>query len=463
MRLLTRSLLVAVAALPVSAQQPAIISDSAIRAIIKDRVDAKLSAGIVVGVVEPNGQRRVVSYGVSGTARPLDANTVFEIGSITKTFTSGVLAEMAARGEVRLDDPVARYLPATVKIPSRGGKQITLQDLATQSSGLPRMPNNFRPADPTNPYADYTAEQMYAFLSGYELRRDIGAEYEYSNLGVGLLGHALTLRSGLSLEQMYRRYLLDPLGMNDTRIALTPDMRARLALGHNESGDVVPNWDVGMLGGAGSLRSTVSDMLTYLAANIAADLDSTRKPLGPALHATHVRRRPAGSMGIGLGWHLRSTPDSSLIVWHNGGTGGYRTFAGYDPARRTGVVVLTNSNIGADDIGFYLLSPSIPLRPPKLPAWVGRKEIVLPPEVLDRYVGEYELTPAFHIVVERDGNGLVVTPTGQGRARIFAEREGEFFLRAVDAQISFQTDASGKVTGLVLHQNGRDQPAAKIR
>jgi len=371
---------------------------------------------------------------------------------------------MARRGEVRLDDPVAKYLPATVTVPSRGGRQITLLDLATQSSGLPRMPNNFTPKDPANPYADYTPALMYAFLSSYQLPRDVGAEYEYSNLGVGLLGHALSLRAKADLETMYRRYLLDPLGMRDTRVALTPSMRERLALGHDEAGKAVPNWDAAALGGAGALRSTASDMLTYLAANIAADADSTRGALSPALHAAHVRRHDAGQGGIGLAWHLRPVPGGGTVVWHNGGTGGYRTFAGYDPARRVGVVVLTNSSgAGHDDLGFHLLAPSLALRPPTRPAWVGRKEVALPATVLDRYVGEYQLAPTFSLVVTREGDGLVTQATGQGKVRIYAESETEFFLKVVDARLSFQVDASGKATGLTLHQNGRDVPGAKVR
>ena len=442
------------------AQQPALASDSAIRAIIKDRVDARLASGIVVGVLEPDGRRRIVAYGTSGSARPLDGNSVFEIGSITKTFTAALLADMVARGEVWLDDPVAKFLPA-VKIPSRNGRQITLLDLATQSSGLPGMPNNFAPKDPTNPYADYTSVAMYSFLGSYELPRDIGEKYEYSNLGVGLLGHILTLRGKADLETLYRRRLLDPLGMSDTRITLTPSMRERLALGHNQSGVIVPNWDLDALAGAGALRSTVADMLTYVAANLAADVDSTRGPLAPTLHATHVRRRAAGSstMGIGLAWHILTTPDG-VITWHNGGTGGYRTFSGYDAAHRTGVVVLTNSNQGADDIGFHLLAPSVPLLSKKV---VQRTAITLPPAALDAYVGEYELAPQFHIVITRGTDGLVAEPTGQGKAPLFAEKESEFFFKVVDAQVTFERDSAGKVTAMVLHQNGQNLRGAKIK
>jgi serine-type D-Ala-D-Ala carboxypeptidase/endopeptidase len=448
------------------AQEIALPSDSAIREIIRGRVDAGTAVGIVVGVIEPDGRRRVVAYGKSGTARALDASTVFEIGSITKAFTGIVLAEMARRGEVRLDDPVAKYLPASVTVPSRNGREITLLDLATQSSGLPRLPDNLKPKDSANPYADYGAEHLYAFLSSHQLRRDVGAQYEYSNLGVGLLGHALALRAKTDLETLYRRYLLDPLGMRDTRVALTPSMRERLAPGHNEAGDIVSNWDVGVLGGAGGLRSTATDMLTFLAANIAADVDSARGALAPALHDSHVRRRDAGptGMGIGLAWHIRPTSGGGSIVWHNGGTGGYRAFAGFDPVQRRGVVVLTNSGgAGHDDIGFHLLSPSIPLLAPKRPSWVSRKEIQLPAATLDRYVGEYQLAPTFAMVVTREGDGLTIQPTGQGKSRIYAEQDTVFFSKIVDAQISFQVDGAGKVTGLTLHQNGRKVPGAKVK
>ena len=159
-------------------------------------------------------------------------------------------------------------------------------------------------------------------------------------------------------------------------------------------------------------------------------------------------------MGIGLAWHLLTRPDGGVIVWHNGGTGGYRTFSGYDAQRRIGVVVLTNSNISADDIGFHLLAPAIPLHPPQLPSIVTRKEINLPGAILDRYVGDYELAAAFHIVVTRGADGLIIEPTGQGKTPIFAENETEFFLKLVDAQITFDVDSNGNATALTLHQNG---------
>ena len=438
---------------PARAQSP-VPADSAILAIIRARVDGGWNAGIAVGVIDADGTRRVIAYGPGPGGKPLDGNSVFEIGSITKTFTSTLLADMVRRGEVTLDEPVAKLLPAAVKVPERGGKQITLVDLATQSSGLPRMPTNFKPRDPNNPYADYDAPLMYAFLAGYVLPRDIGAQYEYSNLGVGLLGHALALKSGKPYEAILRERVLDPLGMRDTRITLTGAMRERLAPGHEAYGDPVANWDLDALAGAGALRSTVNDMLKYVAAN----LDSASKPLGPAMHDAHRPLRSGGSptMQIGLNWHIVASNGHSL-TWHNGGTGGYRTFTGFDEARHIGVVVLSNTSASVDDIGIHLLDAQRPLAtPPKL-----RKAIAVGAAVLDRYVGEYVLVPGFSLTVTRDGDKLMVQPTGQEKNPVFAESETDFFFKVVDAQLTFTKDEQGTVTGLVLHQNGANRPARK--
>src|SRR5690242_6770982 len=337
------------------------LSDSAIRAVIKDRVDSKRSSGIAVGILDPDGHTRVFAYGTSGTSRPLDAQSVFEIGSITKTFTATTLADMVVKGEVKLDDPVAKYLPASAHVPARNGREITLVDLATQSSGLPRMPSNFAPKDRANPYADYTEQQAIDFVSSYALPRDVGAKYEYSNLGMGLLGIALARREGVSYEALVRKHVIDPLGMTDTRVTFTPSMRERLALGHDENGAVASNWDIPGLAGAGALRSTVSDMLRYLQANV----DPSHTTLAPALEMAHAKRYATDNpnLSLGLAWHIVRTSVGSTITWHNGGTGGYRTFIGFDSTRHAGVVVLSNSATSVDDIGLHFVDPRVPLAP----------------------------------------------------------------------------------------------------
>jgi serine-type D-Ala-D-Ala carboxypeptidase/endopeptidase len=440
--------------LPGAAQFP---TDSAVRTIIKQRVDDRRSPGIVVGLLEPDGKTRVVAYNERTHGEPVfDARTLFEIGSITKAFTGALLADMVARGDVKLDDPVAKFLPPTVRMPARAGKQITLLDLATQSSALPRLPANMKPANSANPYADYTVDQLYEFLGSHELRRDIGAQYEYSNLGFGLLGHVLALRAGQSYEALVRERILAPLGMNNTSITLSAQQRALLAPGHNIGGDTVANWDLPVFAGAGALRSNVEDMLTFLQANVNPHAGNA-----PRIHGAHVARKPAGNnMEIGLGWHIMKRPDRK-IVWHNGGTGGYRAFAGFDPETRRGVVVLTNSAEGQDDIGFHLLDNSLPLAPST--ARAQRTAIDLAADVLQRYVGEYELTPALKMVVTRSDAALYGALTGQGAIRLCPESQTEFFLKEVDAQIKFNINAAGAVESLTLFQNGQTITARKVR
>lgn len=434
-------------------------TDRDIRTILQQRIDAfHQGVGIVVGVIDPEG-RRVVAYGSleKGDARPLNGETVFEIGSVTKVFTSLLLVDMAQHGEVSLTDPVAKFLPAGVTVPQRGGRTITLQDLSRQISGLPRMPGNFAPKDPANPYADYSPEQLFAFLSTYQLTRDIGSKYEYSNLGVGLLGQALARRAGLDFENLVRTRICVPLGMKSTGIALSPDMKARLAVGHDGNLAPVANWDLPTLAGAGALRSDVDDMLSFLA----VQLGYTASKLAPAMAAMLGPRTPTGVPGlsIALGWHVLDA-DGAELIWHNGQTGGYRSFVGFNPITRVGVVVLSNTSNegGIDDIGMHLLDPSLPL----MSAPKEHKEIALDPKRMDSFVGQYQLMPEFILTVTREGDGLFVQATGQPKGRIFPEGERAFFAKMVNAQFTFEPDVNGKAGGLVLHQGGRDLPAKRI-
>ncbi len=425
-------------------------------AMIQSRVDEDRAVGIVLGVIEADGTTRIVSYGDAGpNARPLGEKTVFEIGSITKVFTATLLADMAARGEVSLADPVAKYLPESVTMPTRDGQEIILLDLSTHHSGLPRLPGNFSPKDPTNPYADYTVEQMYTFLSGYKLKRDIGSEYEYSNLAVGLLGHVLARASGQSYEGLVRERILEPLGMTRTGIELNEDMQDWVTDGHDAEGNVVPLWDLPTLAGAGALRSDVTDMLVFVAANTGPATTQLER----SMRATHeMQERVNKRMAVALNWHVQYVGDEQ-ILWHNGGTGGFRTFIGFDPATSVGVVVLTNSGHGADDIGFHLINAGMPLAGPP----VERTEVKVSKDILDTYVGEYQLLPDFKIVVTRKWGRLYVQATGQEKFKVFAESETKFFYTVVDAQITFVEDESGAITSLILHQNGANTPAPKVK
>jgi D-alanyl-D-alanine-carboxypeptidase/D-alanyl-D-alanine-endopeptidase len=437
------TLLVGIACGQRAAAAPA---DAVIRDILAERIDTyRGSVGMVVGMIEPSG-RRVVAYGrrEAGDPRPLDGDTLFEIGSITKVFTALLLADMVARGEVALADPVGKLLSADAKVPERGGRAITLIDLATHTSALPRMPANFAPKDPLDPYADYSVARLNEFLSSHALTRDIGSKYEYSNLGVGLLGLALCRRAGMDYETLVRARVAEPLGMASTRVALSPELQARLTVGHDGELTKVPNWNLSeAFAGAGALRSSANDLLAFLAAN----LGYTPTPLAPAMADMLKVRRPIGKDSeIALGWHIvkRAGVDT---VWHNGQTGGYYSFIGCDAKARTGVVVLSNASADIADLGMHLLDAGIPLKK-------QRKEIVVDPKLLDRYVGRYELAPNFILTVTRDAGRLFVQATGQARFEAHAESERDFFYRIVDAQITFETDNQGRATRLILHQNG---------
>lgn len=439
------------------APETAAPSDADIRQILVDRIDLQhQSVGIVAGVIGPEG-RRVIAYGhmEKGDTRPLNGDTIFEIGSVTKVFTSLLLADMVQRGEVALDDPVTKYLPPVAKMPQRNGRSITLVDLATHTSGLPRLPTNMSLV-PSNPYADYSVEQLYQFLSTYQLSRDIGSQYEYSNLGGGLLGHVLALRAGMTYEALVESRISTPLGMNRTRITLTPEMKARLAAGHDAALETVENWDMPTLAGAGALRSTADDLLAFVAAN----LGYTKSPLAPAMAAMLKVRRPTGQPGleVALGWHI-FTAGGKEIIWHNGGTGGYRSFIGFDPKARVGVVVLSNAKTeaGVDDIGRHLLDPSVPLLTPK-----EHKQVAVDSKLFETYLGRYQLAPDFIITITREGDHFFEQATGQPKAEIFPESERDYFLKVVDAQITFVTDSNGRATELILHQGGLDQHAKRI-
>jgi CubicO group peptidase (beta-lactamase class C family) len=315
--------------------------------IVRKDLESGKRMGIAVGVLK-DGRASFFGYGrisSQNEASP-DGDTVFEIGSITKAFTGILLAQLSVEGLVSLDDPVRKHLSANFSVPSRAGREITLLHLATHRSGLPCLPENVWPKDLANPYADYTVEHLKKFLAVHALRHDPGERYEYSNLGAGLLGLALATRAGRSYEELVRLRICDPWGMVDTRIALSDEMKRRLAPGHTPDGGRVANWDIPTLAGCGALRSTANDMLKFLAANLGDD---------PEIRLSHAPCADVEQgMKIGLGWHLIPAP-GELYVWHNGGTGGYRSYAGFAKEKRLGVVVLSNTSEDVDALAMAIL------------------------------------------------------------------------------------------------------------
>jgi CubicO group peptidase (beta-lactamase class C family) len=425
-------------------------------ALLKERVDTgRESTGLVAVVLD--GRRRIdAAYGRSDAAdnRALDADTIFEIGSISKVFTALLLADMIVRGEVAADDPVAKFLPDSVRVPFFVEAPITLLDLATYTSGLPRMPSNFTPRNAANPYADYTVEQLYDFVSNHKLRFKPGTHYEYANLGFGLLGHALALRAGKSYEELVVSRICAPLGMESTSITFSPSMQQRLAHGHNANLEPVANWDIPTLAGAGALRSSANDLVKFLEACLGNKPSPLEAAMATMLGQRHPTERPR--VEVAHGWFV-STSYRDEIAWKDGGTGGYATFIGYSTKSRRASILLSNTaDYSANlKLGVHLINPAYALT--KL-----HRQIAVDPAILAAYVGRYELDPNFVLTVRADGNRLFVQATAQAEFEAFAESETDFFYRVVDAQITFDRPEGGMAPALTLHQNGKDRPGKRL-
>lgn len=329
---------------------------------IQSRVDNDIITGIVVGVVTPEGTS-YYNYGVKSydTQEPVDENTVFEIGSNTKTFTGLLLANEVLKGKLNLDDPIQKLLPEGITSPTRNGEEIRLVNLATHTSSLPRIPHIQNPNSPHGPFANLTFDDIYNFLNDYELKHDIGTHWEYSNLGTGLLGLIIAGKYNTDYESMLINEISSPLGMTDTRIECTPEMEKRAAKGHS-MGNEVDKYYLPAIAGAGAIRSTAVDMIKYLKANMGLE----KTDLCEAMQLSHKNTgRGNEHVKMGLGWIIMDV-EGEEVIWHDGGTKGQMSFMGFNKSRNIGVVVLTNSTGFPDDIGFHLLNPLYKLANPKI-------------------------------------------------------------------------------------------------
>jgi serine-type D-Ala-D-Ala carboxypeptidase/endopeptidase len=347
------------AAKPPKAPDPAMppVSLDGLQAVLKHDLDGQLTsgalapethAGVTIGVIE-HGKRLVFCY---GTAKP---DSIFEIGSISKTFTATILAQMVEQGKVRLDEPVRELLPPGTVSKPESGAEITLLDLSDQHSGLPRMPDNFHPADPSNPYADYDAKALYEYIAKHGVALAPNTPFGYSNLGVGLLGQALANAAKMAYPDLLEAEVTGPLGLRDTGVVLTAAMQTRFIQGYDGEHKPAHAWDLVALAGAGGIRSTADDMLTYLEAQLhpdglpaSAKTEPDGRTLAAAIGMTHeIRADVGGGMHIGLNWFRI---DETGSYWHNGGTGGYSSYALFNPGKDFAVIVLSNTTVGPQSI-----------------------------------------------------------------------------------------------------------------
>ena len=320
-------------------------------------------AALVIGVYQ-RGQNWVGGFGTAesgGTNRKPDGDTIFEIGSITKVFTGFALADAANRGIVKLDDPLVALLPDGSQPNDTQVRQITLKQLATHSSGVPRLPADFweqAKGQEANPYAGYTVIELFASLASVKLNRAPGTGYEYSNYGAALLGQALALKQGTTYSNLLHQRILDPLAMTDSFLIVPEANKARFVGGYSPTGESTTSWDFDAFAPAGGLHSTANDLLKFIRAAHGPDDDS----LGKALKLTLQLHSDTVMQKVGLGWHQLTTIEDLAVWWHNGGTGGYVSYLGIDPAHQTGVIVLANygdalgGKFDLDKIGVNILT-----------------------------------------------------------------------------------------------------------
>jgi CubicO group peptidase (beta-lactamase class C family) len=383
-------------------------------------------------------------------ARPITPDTQFELGSVTKVFTALLLAESERLGKVSRLDPAAMYLLPPGDPDQATLAKITLLSLATHTSGLPRLSGNLRltPKDESDPYASYDRVKLVEALRADGSVALVGRAVVYSNFGASILGEALASAWATTYTDALRNHVLDPLGMINTTVGIAGSPPPQdFAPAHDASGKRVPHWTCQAYAPCGGLRSSARDMACFLAACLGQDGNRLR----PAIDATLEPQQTVEETGghIGLAWNLTDDADVP-VAWHNGATAGSHAFVAFSRKTSAGVAILSSIQKGSEKLGFELLGAKPPQ--PK----------ISPVENAADYVGHYPLTPAFAIAITTENGGLFAQATGQPKFPIFAAGKDRFFLKVVNAQISFHRDNADKVAGLTLHQGGKDKPAAKV-
>ncbi len=419
---------------------------------IDKRISQGLNMSIAIAIIDQNGVRYFNFGKTSVKGKDVDENTIYEIGSITKVFTGILLAQQVLDVDLKLDDKINDYLPDEVKVPVMGEKEITFGNLTDHTSGLPRMPPNFDNFTSLNSYAEFTVNQMYEFISNYQPTRTVGSGFEYSNLAQGLLGHLLAENKNTTYEKLMIQTIALPLEMNDTKIEFDQRMRDNLALGH-AGREVMENMYLPAIVGAGAIRSSTSDLAKFISAN----MGNIENPLIPAMELSHLERHDkANNKGVGMGWIIKKGKRGDVIS-HAGGTYGYRAFAGFIKESHIGVVVLTNSFIGVDDIGQHLLDPSSKLKKVK----TKEEAIEINDTTLEKYVGVYEINPELMLSLTLEESQLYAQATGQQKYKIYGETETVFFLTISEAKIEFMF-SNDVVTSLLFTDFGQTMRVEKI-
>lgn len=434
------------------------IGNDELRAVLEQRFKGdRTGACIAAGVIDDGVTATAYYCADPNSQRPYDGHTAFEIGSITKTMTSALLAEFITRGEIALSDPIAKLLPPGTPVPSLNGREITIAEIVTHTSSLPVLPPNYRPPDMNNPYAAATERDLLDALAATRLTREPGSKWEYSNYAMMVLSYALAKRSGKDYEALLRERLLVPLGMNDTYVNRRPPL-VHLAPGHLPGGHPAVPWDFNPdMAGVGGVRATLPDMLRYLE----GQLGTRESAITPALAKTQEQVADVGGHRMGMNWVI-AIRNGRTRIEHGGGTGGYSAYAGFDRAAKRAVILLSDTALtasgGLPALGAHLLDPSIVVSGPHVAA-------VADANLLDALVGKYRLGGGLGIELRHQASGLTIQADGQPEFEMGYDSAGDFYPLKFDALLRPKRKVDGTYTftwfqgGAVLEADRAGPPA----
>ena len=433
--------------------------EKAARPLVENRFVTGLSVGYIEG--EHFG---IVHLGSSNGAKD-KANylTVYELGSVSKVFTSLLLADAVSRGEINLNAAADAPNPAGIRLPSRDGRAIKWIDLSTHRSGLPRLPSNMPLTDLVDPYREYDSKKAAEFLSQYQLPRKPGETQEYSNFGASVLGYLVAQKAGKSYQELLRERIAEPLQMSNCTVVLSDDQKNRLAMPHDKVGSVASPWTFADLPGAGGVHASMRDMMRFAK----AQLNPPSGTLGDAIELAWKQHSEADASGpaMGLGWMIAGDGQTR---WHNGQTGGFHSAIFINRNLKSAVVVLSNSAVRneVDQLAMQLIKKAagqeVELEPNDTSDQDSDK-LAIDAKLRSRLVGEYQLAPDFVFTVRDQGGHLMVGITNQATQEVFPDSPTRWSYRGVDASLEFKLPKTGPATSLVLHQNGAKQIARRMK
>ncbi|MBW8367411.1 MAG: serine hydrolase [Arenimonas sp.] len=427
------ALVIATAAVLASPAQAS--TDAQLQAIVEQRLQGdRTGACFAVAVIDGGVSRAYVCANAAQTGR-IDANTAFEIGSVSKTMTAALLADLIGQGKASLDDPLSAWLPEGTRVPEFQGQPILIRHVVSHTSGLPALPPGVPIVDPNDPYAAVDAAMLFAALERSTLDAAPGTAFAYSNFASMLLSEAVARRAGTDFESLLGERLFTPLGMRGAYVNTRPE-GIRAAVGHLPNGKPTPPWNFKTdLAGVGGVRATLDDMVRY----VQAQLGQPPLPIVSALALSQQPVVPDGQPPMAMNWML---DDINGHTWHahEGGTGGFSSLVAFDRERGRGVVVLSDTALhslgGLGSLGLHLADASQPLGKP-------RKAVPAPGELIDALVGEYTLQGGMAMALSRDGDALAIQATGQPRFRMGYDDAGDFYPLDFDALLKPQRKADG--------------------